>query len=334
MPSVPRATWRTTLYRIGIALGLALLAYQAWQGVVAYQQIVAQPLGAAASCSVRPLYGAGALLLYIVAYVVQMAAWWCIMSSQGATVPPGAVLEGYALAFLPRYIPGSVWGYLSRNEWLAHNHGVNYGTSNIASLVEAAMLLVTAALVGGSYLLARWWPQPLGWLALLLVGGGALWAIWQGTPRLASRWQIGKANGPETANARTTPTVANVALFLSAIALYWLFWALQGAAPVAIAHALCSGMTLGFVPATAATALAWAIGFVIIFVPAGLGVREWTLGALLVNFAPLAPGQASLLAVTSRLALIGAEVVLLLIGLRAPIAAWWRRRKQHASNIS
>jgi hypothetical protein len=163
----------------------------------------------------------------------------------------------------------------------------------------------------------------------------ALWVVWRITPSLATRF-IRRSKGGQPATITATPQGRShrVGLFAVATLLYLVFWALQGIALVAVAHTFCDGLALTPFVATAAAAIAWAFGFLIIFVPAGLGVREWTLGALLVAFATLQPGQATLLAVTSRLALIVAEIVVLLFGLHAQIAAWWHRRNWVADDSS
>jgi hypothetical protein len=310
--------WRKILYTAGIVLGLGLLAQQAWRGYQALQQ--------AQACVVRPSYLLAALGLYVVAYFIQMAAWALIMRARHAPLAPQAVVEGYALSFLPRYIPGSVWGYLSRNEWLAQNHQVSYAVSTTASLLEAAMLLITATGLGALY----WLPTQqyflpghslsLQLLATLFALTGA-WLVWRMLPwHMLSRLAARVRHKPsETTPAQSQKLAQSLSLWAMTMLLYGVFWLLQGGALIAIAHTLCGGLTLGWLAASAAFALAWAIGFLVVFVPAGLGVREWTLGALLIAFATLQPGQATLLAIISRLGLIVAELIVLLIGLHRQI---------------
>ena len=297
---------------MGIVLGLGLLAQQAWQGLQAFQQ--------AQTCVARPLYWVAVLAAYIVAYFVQMAAWALIMRSLHAPLTARAVLEGYALAFLPRYIPGSVWGYLSRNEWLAQHHQVSYGLSTTASLMEAALLLVTATWIGALYWLPTLWSTFLLPVGIVLLGALAVAMVWTLTPRLAQRLTKKATTGMQT--RRHT-----LGLLSATTLLYAIFWTLQGLALVAIAQTVCGGMALTPFAAIAASAVAWAIGFLILFVPAGLGVREWTLGALLVAFAAIQPGQATLLAVISRFGMVVAEIVVLTIGLHTQIINRWRKRK-------
>jgi hypothetical protein len=299
-----RIKWRKLLYTIGITLGLALLAQQAWQGYQALQQ--------AQACVLRPAFLLSGLGLYVVAYFVQMAAWALIMRALHAPLAPRAVVEGYALSFLPRYIPGSVWGYLSRNEWLAQTHQVSYSVSTIASLLEAALLLVTAAALGALYWLPTQLDFPLIELAIAALALVGSWLVWHYLPWLARRL-FRQASAVNTQHPQTLP------LWGATILLYLCFWLLQGGALIAIAATLCGTFTPGLFAASAAFAVAWGIGFLIIFVPAGVGVREWTLGALLVAFAALQPGQATLLAVISRLGLIVAELLVLVIGLHGQI---------------
>jgi uncharacterized membrane protein YbhN (UPF0104 family) len=311
--------WRRILYSAGIVLGLGLLAQQAWQGYSALQQIQA--------CVVSPGFLLAALGLYIMAYFVQMAAWALIMRALQAPLTPHAVVEGYALSFLPRYIPGSIWGYLSRNEWLAQNHQVSYRISTTASLLEAALLLVTAGGLGALFWLPILWQMP--WLELGIVVSSILasWLAWRIVPWLAARL------GGRQAEIGLTPR-QNLLLWGSTTLLYVAFWGLQGGALVAITQTLCGGLVLGVFAATAAFGLAWAIGFLVVFVPAGLGVREWTLSALLVLFAMLQPGQATLLAVVSRLGLIVAEVIVLLIGLHRGLQGQIRSRWSRGVTIA
>jgi hypothetical protein len=318
--------WRRLLYIIGIALGLCLLVQQAWQGYWALQQ--------AQTCVVRPSFLLVMLALYVLAYFVQLTAWALIMRSLHAPLAAEAVVEGYALSFLPRYIPGSVWGYLSRNEWLFQNYQVPYGVSNTASLIEAAMLLISAVMLGTLYWLPSgltmldWLPtirhSPIVTGGIIVVGVVASRLVWQMTPRLTARF----APKQMQCNASGDPARSRgIRMWIATTLLYLVFWLVQGGALLTIAHALCGGLTLGLFAVTAATGLAWAIGFLIVFVPAGLGIREWTLGTLLVAFAALQPGQATLIAVVSRFGMIVSELLVLLIGLQAKVKRWWEKEK-------
>lgn len=291
-----RTNWRKLLYTIGIVFGVGLLAYQTWRGYLAIQQVQL--------CVVRPLSVIGLLGLYIAAYIVQMVAWAVIMRSLQAPLSPNAVLKGYMISFLPRYIPGTVWGYLSRNEWLAQNHNISYGVSTVASLLEAGLLLLVAITLGAMYWVDTVWKVPVALAGLVAVG-----VAWILVPWFAARFG-GKRVQISPKRVQSAP------LGVLTAALYLLFWGLQGIAVLYIGAMLCAEAPISLFAGTAAISLAWALGFVILFVPAGIGIREWSLGALLVAFSGLEPGQAAIVAVISRVAVIGAEIVVLLVGLQ------------------
>jgi uncharacterized membrane protein YbhN (UPF0104 family) len=308
---VRRIRWRKALYTVGIALGLALLAQQLWRGYQALQQ--------AQACVLHPTYLFATLGIYIVAYFIQMAAWALIMRSLQAPLSVSAVTQGYALSFLPRYIPGSVWGYLSRNEWLAQSHQISYNISTTASLLETALLLLTAAMWGALYWLPTQWHLPQLTAIIVVAALAGSWLTWAVLPWLIDRWR----HRPLELRRQH---IRNIGLWLTTTLLYILFWIIQGVALVTIARTLCGTVTLGTIAASSAFALAWMIGFLIVFVPAGMGVREWTLSALLVTFAAMQPGEATLIAVLSRFGLILAEVTVLVIGLHGQIQARLDRR--------
>jgi hypothetical protein len=59
---------------------------------------------------------------------------------------------------------------------------------------------------------------------------------------------------------------------------------------------------------------AWLIGFLILFVPAGMGVRELALSQLLITFMNLPGFEANIVAVISRSLTLFSELFLILIG--------------------
>jgi glycosyltransferase 2 family protein len=216
---------------------------------------------------------------------------------------PRLVFQGYLLAFLPRYIPGLVWGYVSRNEWLARQSGISYTTSSVASLLEATTLLLTAATYGLFV-----WGDIRYWGVLFVISGIALWGNWHYIPRFIQqlndkRWVV-RVDQQQPQQ-----------LWWRGHVLYFGFWAVHGTGLFLLGQAFIPLPFRDLLPTIAAASLAWAIGFLVFFVPAGLGVRETVLAALLVHFTTLSPTIATALALLSRLGIVIAELLLLLMGL-------------------
>lgn len=302
---------RKLLYWVGLLLGLGLFLRQAWLGYSSLPDLWAT--------GVRPVFLFMALGCAICAYLLQMSAWAVIMRYLSAPLLPSQVWQGYLLAFLPRYIPGTVWGYLSRNEWLAQRCGISYATSSLASLLEVTTLLLTAFLYGlylgvGSKFAGLILP------AVLI----ALWANWHYLPRLA-QWL----------NAQRWTVVINPEqpffLWVMGNSLYLLFWAVHGLGVFLLGQALTPLPLTALLPTLAAASLAWAAGFLILVVPAGLGVREATLVTLLTQFTALPSSIANTIALLSRLTIVLAELVLLLGGVIGQLRDKWANKNKRVA---
>ncbi len=288
---------RRWLYTVGLWLGVVLFARQLW---TLYQTL---PVPHFSDIALRPLLLA--FTLYLLGYLIQIVAWWLLMRYLGCALPLRPVIEGYLLSFLPRYIPGSVWGYLSRNEWLFQKFQVPYAISSLASLIETLSFLISAL---GFWLL---WIVPLHLRVLASIGVvAALCLNWSLTPWVYARFiKADLAFKPIYFPKRSAQT----AQLLAGSILYGLFWLVHGAALIAVGWATSPLYPVDLATASFAASLAWSVGFLTLVAPAGLGVRETTLVSLLGNSLAMPAGYAALIAVISRAILIGAEVSLILI---------------------
>lgn len=108
-------------------------------------------------------------------------------------------------------------------------------------------------------------------------------------------------------------------------------WYLIGFAAYAVASVLAQagvGDTPHAVRIAGAACLAWAVGLVIVFAPGGIGAREAVYVGLLANALP--DGVPAAGAVTSRLVMIAAELLVLIV-VAGPWWSQWSRRKARAA---
>jgi hypothetical protein len=119
--------WRKLLYYLGVGLGAILFLQQVWLGIESVRQEVLHIN--------RPVCLLAAIGLTFIIYALQMIAWGQIMLGLGSLINLPAVLQGYIISFLPRYIPGTIWGYLSRAEWLKSTYNVPHSTSTLGSVL-------------------------------------------------------------------------------------------------------------------------------------------------------------------------------------------------------
>lgn len=294
---------RSLLNLIGLILGGSIFLYQAY---VVYQ--TTKEKGGLHIASPFFLLAAGSLAILVIG--LQMFAWSQLMRGLGRQLPWLQICKGYSLSFLPRYIPGSVWGYLSRNEWLRHSYGIEYNVSNLGSLLEMLSILLASVLILGTYLVLNSTGFIKNILVVGLVGCPVVigWVI-KIIPRSLFNWRpIVQFLAPLKA--------MNLSLlnWYGILALYFLFWLSHGGIVFFVIAALGFQSTGGIAALSAMFSLAWLIGFFSIFVPSGLGVREIALADLLVISTGLFAGQAAAVALLSRMIALFGELLWLLIG--------------------
>jgi len=279
-----KARLRKWLYWIGLILGGGLFLYQIIAGILALARLDQQSIHAW-----MLLAALGAMLVVV---LVQMINWQIILRGLDVRIPFLDISRGYVFSFLPRYIPGSVWGYLSRGEWLFQQHRIPHAVTNSASVLEILITFISGILVIGFTRM-----EAGGWAiarqaAFSLVLPVAAWKA------------MVMAAGLFSKKSTAAQAISRMGLlqWLAGILVYMGQWYLLGVATLLAARAFS---TAGQVPCTDwlpgttfAFSLAWMTGFLILFVPGGLGVRELTLTGLL-TLAILLPWEQSMLAATS-----------------------------------
>ncbi len=302
--------WRKPLTLVGLALGIVLFAREFILSLAA-----AKTLGS--DLAKAPAVAAAALISALLVYVAQMIAWQFTLRCLGVGLGMAQIVEGFQLSFLPRYIPGSIWGYLGRSQWLQQAHGIGYGVSMIGSLIETVLQAATALIVGLIGLSVRG-PAHLSWLVRGCAVAAFVLLSLAGAPVMA--WfarRLTKGNGPAVHPGMwSAAVVSNLALRL-----------VYGLSFVAVARVVSGSADADPFAAIGAANLSWLLGFIIPIVPTGIGVREWALGQLLTQPGLLSAAHASLAAVLFRLVIILAELLWLVVGLMLFAHRWRRQRR-------
>lgn len=295
------SSWRRVLYQLGLALGSIIFLCQTWNGYQAIQQNTIQvPF---------PAILAVAWGLAVLALGLQIISWSYLMRALGVYLSWRQVFKGYTISFLPRYIPGSIWGYLSRSQWL-RSHDVPYVVSNTGSILELLTAVTTNGLVIG--ICYAWVSRdPLlftSWVVLAILVPLAIWIILRQVP-----------NGPflrffGNKAMKKNHFVMPLHSWLRILMLYVLLWFCYGGAFLLIFSAFNFPWTVGILETTLWFSIAWFVGFLVVFVPTGLGVRELALSSLVMMNLGLLPSQAGALAVACRFITFLAEFAWVIVG--------------------
>ncbi len=248
-----------------------------------------------------------ACLALTLSYALVAGLWAVALAS----VTPTAVAAGvriWFLANLARYVPGNVWSFVGAVE-LARRTGAPRRTTLAVMALTQALSVGLALLVGLPVLLAEWArlgrPALLG-LAVVVALALLVLVLWRPLERRvrASYPDLGPAldrllrRGGGGAGA-AAPVLPRRGVVLGLAAGYVLYWGLTGLAFAALIRAIFPLPASAIPLAVAGYAAGYAVGFLSLLTPAGLGVRE---GVLVLALAPVMPaGPALVVALVSRL---------------------------------
>jgi glycosyltransferase 2 family protein len=242
--------------------------------------------------------------LALVALAFNTLSWRTVMMSVGLQAPLREASGVFLVSQAGKYVPGAVWPVVAQAEF-ARAHGVTRARATVGSLVAMAVGVVMAAVVG-AVALAVFSPGSVlrYWWVLVIAAALAVTLVPPVLTRLlALALRVLRREGEP-------PRIGGKALAASA---GWsaLNWAALGAQAWVLLRAL-GGSDATYGLATGAFALAWLVGFLVVFAPAGLGPREYAL-ALFLGSVVTGP-QALALALLSRFAMTLADAIGLGLG--------------------
>jgi hypothetical protein len=254
---------------------------------------------------------------YLAGWLPSVWFWRALMRSLGATVGFADSLRAYYCGHLGKYIPGKVMVPGIRATML-HNRGARFATAALTAVYETLLMMGAGLAIGLALLPITGWPVWLAenlhgkWLAPVAVVAGCIVMLPLMSKLMSyiSTRTIGASLG-ETGLPRQVP----MRLIAAGLLAFAAGWMLQG---------LSLGLTLRAVsddplnlrdwPAwTGAIAISTSVGFLMIFAPGGVGVREGLLIEVLRIQPSITEKQAIAAAVLSRLVSLAAEIAAALV---------------------
>ncbi|OGC89969.1 MAG: hypothetical protein A2W25_12410 [candidate division Zixibacteria bacterium RBG_16_53_22] len=254
------------------------------------------------------LHAALAFLAVMAAWVMSAWCWGRVLNAFGHQVPYRDVFIIYFKANLGKYLPGKIWQIVG-SAYFAADKGIPEGVSITTSLIGQAysvlsgISLFAASLLSGLIsfgddlsLMSRWSAVPV-LIILLLVAirpdlGQPLmnWAM-----KLIKRQQV----------RIRLPIARAVELFF----LYLICWFIFGFGLWLFSNALTPVEIQLYIPMTAILAAAVAIGFLALFAPGGLGVREGVIALFLASVPGFPAPLPAAVAVGYRIIMTIAELI-------------------------
>ena len=213
-------------------------------------------------------------------------------------VPKHTLDDAFYTSQLLKYTPVGGLAQAVSQAALARTDEVSMTRAATAMIVSKLTTVVSAGVFGP--LLAASNASLPGWIRLALLTTPAV-LVFGRRPLMA--WALTKLRGviPRTPDHAILPNQTRIWKSVA-----WCAAALTMAGVAFSSLAITAGLDVGWVQAVSGFALAWAIGFLVIPIPAGLGVREASLGLLVAG----QPGAVLVSAVLFRGVAIATEALL------------------------
>jgi uncharacterized membrane protein YbhN (UPF0104 family) len=243
------------------------------------------------------------VVVLVLGYALSAVLWGRMVRELGGPrVPPARAARLFLVANLGRYVPGKVL-QLAGLTVLAAREGVRPAVAAVAAILGQTVALLGATLVGlGAFFAPGSDVRAWGWIGLGCVGVFLVLGSLPAARRLLAMVWHRFTRDPDVP---IPIALADPFFVWRWTALYTLNWAIYAAAFWLLFIGLAGWAT--FLQAGAAFAAAYVGGYLALFAPAGLGIRESLLTLFL---APLVtPERALAIAIVARLWTTGVEVV-------------------------
>jgi hypothetical protein len=242
--------------------------------------------------------------VFLTGHAVLVQTWRSMLSCWDARLGFWQAARVWSVSNLARYLPGKIWnigamGAMSRE--LGVSPIAASGSAILSTLVNLLAGFVVAVISGRALLEQT--SQGRGVIAVVVIALGTLALLLAPllVPRVAPL--VGRLTG-RTVQA-TLPARAVVYALIGNVAA----WLLYGMAFRLFVSGLLGPTTGGYAEYLAAYTISYLLGYLALFTPAGIGVREGMMIKVLTYAALASSPQAALVALTSRIWLTLLEVV-------------------------
>ncbi|MFL5240498.1 MAG: lysylphosphatidylglycerol synthase domain-containing protein [Gemmataceae bacterium] len=271
--------WHTWWPVLKTLIGLAIIVCVGWQfwKILRQKDLWQIPL-----TSLGPsLVLAGGL--YVLGLACSAIFWFGLLRSLGQQAHLGSTLRAYYIGQLGRYVPGKAVGVVMRARLLT-GEKVRGDVAAMTVVYESLTTMAAGALVASLlFTLQAWGVRRSGWQALILLAIFGILIL----PGVFNPLVDRLAAPFRKDNQAPLPAVHWTTL-LGGLALAGCGWLIQGLGLWTVISALLPEPPMwswaAWLHFSASLALANVAGFLIIFVPYGLGVREVFLQSLLASY--------------------------------------------------
>lgn len=289
---------------VGIIVGFSILLFQTYQGFLAFQN------QALIFHNIMSIPFTIAIIMF--SFPIQVLSYQNILSALGHKVQISELFYVYMISFLPRYIPGSFWGYITRSAFLLDKFSTPPDTAYFSSLIEFLIGIIALVIVSLISLVFEEGFLPTLLISFLLLSASILLGILlKITVRQMAKYRICGFSVPISISSYSIRRwLASISLISINMFLYGLGLNLISISLLGNNHPFLTEISISF---PLYYCLSYLTGLLIFIFPSGLGIREVTLSFLLTANLGYTQQQASGIAVIFRLCTLAAEIIWVLL---------------------
>jgi len=231
-------------------------------------------------------YLISSIFLLFINFLLGSYSWYLIMKNMNERVSFKKSMKIIAKSQLAKYIPGGIWQTVSR-VYLMEKENISKTKVVIGSLIETQFVLFTALIFYFLIFFSGWRPKFLAEtyenykvFSLILV----LVLLISFHPKIIKGLVGFLGRFFKLANYEIDLKWRDVLLLLG---VFFTAWIIQGAAFFLLLNSIYSTPLNLFMAIAGSHVISWTIGFLVLFAPGGMGVREGVLALLLKTLIPL-----------------------------------------------
>jgi glycosyltransferase 2 family protein len=236
-----------------------------------------------------------AIISVVISLLMGVMGWWLIMGLFGINFDLQTAAFIHLRANLAKYIPGYAWQLVGK-AYLTRREGVGPKVISAAMMLEFLLLVSSGTVLGAAIVMNHVLQLPTEWRYLVVTAGGLCALLITGLPFFWSKIKTIFKISTRFSMAKYISAI--IAIIVGWLALALSIWALTAAI---IPTKPESWPIFIFV-----TVGSFVLSLIVIFIPAGIGVRESIITFLLAQLT--GTGIAALVATFSRLLLIICEI--------------------------
>ena len=246
------------------------------------------------------------LLLLFCGLAINPAGWMLISRDLGASTRCSRLAGAWFASQLGRYIPGKIWLFAGRIGFL-RSEGLSLSRAAAASVWEVLVSFASVGLVALPAVLLAGGDLPATLRTASAAGSAALVLLPLLSPVQRLAFRLKGVEGFTGVRLSTS---------LRAVGAYSAAWTMRGVSIWLWLEGLGLS-TRGLWSAVAAAPLSWLAGYIVVFVPGGIGVREAATAAMCDGGSGIAPVMAAVFGQTLLMAVFEVVTALVAFGREA-----------------